>query len=219
MKIQSQVEDAELVERRRSEIIASATDLFGTRGYPETTIKDIAKRAGFSPGLVYSYVKGKDDVLFLVIEWVLTQYKERVPKAVEGVTDPLQRLRLGFRAYCEVAAERPRATLLAYRETKSLSERRRDLIKRMELDTSKVLTDSISDAIGMGWLRPTDPLLVTHSLLLLAHGWALKSWHVKGLTTLSDYIDFVLDMVLAGLATQTGRKRIVPLQRMPRRKS
>jgi AcrR family transcriptional regulator len=77
--IDSQIEDPDLIERRRRQMVAAAAKCFGVNGYHRTTIKEIAETAGFSPGLIYTYVKDKEDVLFLAIVAHLDTYAREIP--------------------------------------------------------------------------------------------------------------------------------------------
>jgi AcrR family transcriptional regulator len=52
-EIKSQVTDEALVHRRRGQIIAAAVELLSKKGFYRTTILDIARKAGVSPGLIY----------------------------------------------------------------------------------------------------------------------------------------------------------------------
>ena len=133
--VTSTVEDPALVEKRRRQIVAAATKLFSDQGFYKTTIKDIAKEAGISSGLVYLYVREKEDVLLLVLLQVVNSYAQEIPKAMESSTDPLERLLLAVEAYCAVVDRHRAATVLAYRSTKSLSPDRRLLIQQRETET------------------------------------------------------------------------------------
>ena len=57
--VASVVEDPALIEKRRNQIVTAATELFASQGFYKTTIKDIAKKAGISYGVVYLYVREK----------------------------------------------------------------------------------------------------------------------------------------------------------------
>src|SRR5690242_19303799 len=92
MQVTSIVEDPALVQRRRREIVAAATELFSRQGFYRTTIKEIANLAGTSSGLVYQYVPEKDDVLLLVILDVVDAYEREIPRALEVLEDPIDRL-------------------------------------------------------------------------------------------------------------------------------
>jgi AcrR family transcriptional regulator len=52
---------------KRSKILDAATKIFAEKGYQYATISDIAKEAGISTGLLYSYFKNKLDLLLSVV--------------------------------------------------------------------------------------------------------------------------------------------------------
>jgi AcrR family transcriptional regulator len=206
--VTSYVEDPELVERRRKQFVAAATELFSDQGFYRTTIKDIAKLAGVSPGLVYLYVREKEDVLLLVLLQVVDAYAQEIPPAIEGVTDPLQRLTRAVDAYCRVVDKYRAATVLAYRSTKSLSPERRLMIQEREIATNSIITEAVNACISDGLVRPVNVDVLTYQLVLVAHGWALKSWFFKSRLTLDDYIRHSLDSVLNGVLTEAGHAHL-----------
>ena len=48
---------------RRQQILNAAWECFADKGYQETTIRVIAERMNLSTGIIYSYFKGKDELL------------------------------------------------------------------------------------------------------------------------------------------------------------
>jgi AcrR family transcriptional regulator len=69
----------ELVERRRTEIIEAAYEVFSTRGYSASGIADIAERLGIGHGTFYRYFKNKRDILDQVVDYGV----ERIVSALE----------------------------------------------------------------------------------------------------------------------------------------
>jgi AcrR family transcriptional regulator len=53
----------EHLEARRRQILAAALACFAREGFHRTTMQDIFREADLSPGAVYSYFKGKDDII------------------------------------------------------------------------------------------------------------------------------------------------------------
>ena len=207
IEIDSQIEDPELIERRRAQLVAAAAKCFGANGYHRTTIKEIAETAGFSPGLIYTYVKDKEDILFLVIVALLETYAREIPKSLEGVLDPLERFVVAVRAYCETVGANVDATVLAYRETKSLAKERQKALMRLELSTNRIISNCLQECISSDLMRSVNLDLATYRIVLLAHGWALKAWHFRGMTTLDEYIREGLDLFLHALLTPRGWTR------------
>ncbi len=211
--VSSIVEDPELIMRRRSQIVSAATRLFSSQGFYRTTIKDIAKLAGISSGLVYQYVREKEDVLLLVLLEVVEAYAREIPKALEGVTDPLDRLVTAVSSYCRVVDRHLAATVLAYRSTKSLSPHRREMIQQREMDTNQLIATTIDDCIRSGLVRKLNADVLAYQIVLIAHGWALKGWYFKSRLLLDDYIEDCLSILLNGILTPVGERHYASLKR------
>ena len=58
----------EIKRRRRDAILSVALELFARNGYSATTTDDIARRAGISKGLIYSYFDSKQDNLLRLVD-------------------------------------------------------------------------------------------------------------------------------------------------------
>jgi TetR/AcrR family transcriptional regulator, transcriptional repressor of aconitase len=57
----------EHVEARRRQILSAALRCFAQQGFHRTTMQDIFREADLSPGAVYSYFKGKDELIRSII--------------------------------------------------------------------------------------------------------------------------------------------------------
>ncbi len=198
--------NAEQITERRAQIAAAAGRLFAEQGYERTTVQTVAREAGISTGLVYQYVRDKEDLLLLSILDVLESYATEIPAALDGAEGPLARLRAAFAAYCRVVDTRREATLLAYRSTYSLPPDRRQLIKDAEQKTNRLIGACIQDCIDDGLFRPVNLDLATYQVVMYAHAWALKYWHFVKRTDLETYIAEGLDFFLQALLTEKGRK-------------
>lgn len=63
----SRLERKELItEKRKTQILEAALDVFARRGYGETTIPDIAHEAGIAVGTIYNYFESKKDLLISI---------------------------------------------------------------------------------------------------------------------------------------------------------
>jgi AcrR family transcriptional regulator len=207
LAIKSRVADPALVQRRRSQIVAAAVELFSKHGFYTTTMQEVARKAGVSIGLIYQYVHDKDDVLLLALLSVLDSYKREIPAALASVSDPLTRCWVAVDAYCRVVDSRREATVLAYRSTKSLPKARRDLIKNAEIETNEFIAGCLRECVRHGLFRDVNIELATYHFVTFAHAWALKHWRMRELCTLEQYIDEGLDFLLSGLLTPKGRRQ------------
>ena len=196
----------DMMSDRRQKFVAAATELFSNNGFHETTVKQIAEKAGASPGLVYNYVRDKEELLLLAITGVLESYKEEVPKAVSLHDDPILRFSAALSAYVRVVADKPKATLLAYRYTAILPQPMRERVKDLEVETNQIISDCISACIAAGYFKETNVDVLSYRAVLLAHGWALKSWRLSRLHGVEEYMNGTLDLFLAALLTPNGQR-------------
>jgi AcrR family transcriptional regulator len=204
--VHSSIDDQDLVVKRRRQLVVAATTLFGRNSYDATTMKEISKLAGFSTGLIYSYVQTKEDMLLLVLQDILSSYRLEIPKLLGNTTDPIERFCMAVRAYCQVVDANSDATLLAYRATKYLSPERQAEIKKLELETNDLIADCVRSCVDAGYFRPVNVQLMAYQVVVLAHGWALKRWCLGKMVSLEEYVSETLDLFLHGAMTEAGWK-------------
>ncbi|HKH04073.1 MAG TPA: TetR/AcrR family transcriptional regulator [Acidimicrobiales bacterium] len=74
-------------ELSRNQLLDAAEELFGAKGFHDTTLKEVAERAEFSVGSVYSFFDNKDDLFLQVF---LRRGAELLPEmeAVAGSDEP-----------------------------------------------------------------------------------------------------------------------------------
>ena len=78
---------------KRDLILRAATRVFAQNGFFQSQVADVARVAGVAAGTVYLYFKGKDDLLVSIFERSMSEVIAEGRAAVDGVTDPAERLR------------------------------------------------------------------------------------------------------------------------------
>jgi AcrR family transcriptional regulator len=203
----SRVGDADLVERRRAQIVEAATRLVARQGFAKTVVRDIAEEANISVGLVYEYVRSKEDILFLIYEHWSRVWGEGLEKAIARGKDPLDQLLSAVSFLVGTADRHTDVTHLFYRESGHLSEYGTDQAKQTEREMVDRLTAILEAAVAAELLRPdTDCLAVATSLILLSHGWVLKGYLLRKGRTPASYATSLVETAVNGWATPAGRK-------------
>jgi AcrR family transcriptional regulator len=201
------VGDADLVERRRAQIVEAATRLVARQGFAKTVVRDIAEEANISVGLVYEYVRSKEDILFLIYEHWSRVWGEGLEKAISRGKDPLDQLMSAVSFLVGTADKHTDVTHLFYRESGHLSEYGTDQAKQTEREMVDRLTAILEAAVEAELLRPeTDCLAVATSLILLSHGWVLKGYLLRKGRTPAAYAASLVETAVNGWATPAGRR-------------
>src|SRR5258706_8802617 len=149
----SRVGDADLVERRRAQIVEAATRLVARQGFAKTVVRDIAEEANISVGLVYEYVRSKEDILFLIYEHWSRVWGEGLENAISRGKDPLDQLMSAVSFLVGTADKYTDVTHLFYPESGHLSEDGTDHAKQTEREMGDRLTALLESAVGGALLQ------------------------------------------------------------------
>src|SRR3954447_22936422 len=80
-------------EETRRQILETALTLFRERGFEETTMRDVAARAGLSLGSAYYYFKSKEALVGAYYDYIQDEHRIRARAAFATARDLRQRLR------------------------------------------------------------------------------------------------------------------------------
>ena len=111
-------------DRTRDAILTAARELFVSDGYRNVTMRKIGERIEYSPAAIYSYFPSKDDIYYALAEEGFRNLADHLLGALEGVADPLERLRRGLWAFYEFSKLTPEFFELMFidRSVPSLSQ-------------------------------------------------------------------------------------------------
>jgi AcrR family transcriptional regulator len=84
----------------RNRIVAAALDLFSTRGYEGTSIRDIAASVGMTTASLYYHFSSKEELFVIVHGLSIDAVTNAVEQAIEGISDPWDRLEAAAAAHC-----------------------------------------------------------------------------------------------------------------------
>ena len=81
-------------DRRLSEILSHATDVFCRKGYEGASMRDLSRASGMSLAGMYYYFESKERLLFLIQKHTFSTIVQRLKARLEGVSDCEQRIRI-----------------------------------------------------------------------------------------------------------------------------
>ena len=159
-------------ENVRSAILTAARSLFLTEGYANVSMRKIAEQIEYSPGAIYSYFPGKEDIFFALAEEgfrLLFSYGASPRPTAAG--DPLDAIRAMFWRYYEFSKEHPEYFALMFldRSVPRISQNWNRFVFVGEMRHEMVLR--IQQAIDSGaFPAGTEPLAVIRIQLTSLHG-------------------------------------------------
>lgn len=104
---------------QRGRLITAFVRLAADRGYDKVTIIDIVSLAGTSKRTFYEHFKDKQDCLLQAFDTTRMMLISAIVGEAAPVSDPVERIRVGMRAYVEALVELPDFTRLFLSEAMS----------------------------------------------------------------------------------------------------
>src|SRR5215211_3187650 len=90
---------------RKAQIYTTARSLFRERGYPATTVRDIAREMNMQAGSLYAHIESKEDVLWEIVSGAAEQFLATAEPIVASDVAPADKLRALVRAHVQLVAD------------------------------------------------------------------------------------------------------------------
>jgi TetR/AcrR family transcriptional regulator, cholesterol catabolism regulator len=82
-------------------LLRAAVGLFSSKGYAATSTREVAALLGMQKASLYYHIEGKEDLLYFICKSSLEQIRNDVDAHIQGVEDPVERMRVLMVAHIE----------------------------------------------------------------------------------------------------------------------
>jgi len=156
-QVKTRIKSAKLVDSRRRQIIDGAVEVFTAKGFHSATVREIADAAGLTMGSLYNYIRSKEDIIYIVYEYMTKILRDEVRDAIAGVSDPKERRKVALRQNLNTVYEYQDVVMFIYKASTFLDRESlhevlareteyielfenllRDYFKEMEVDETRL---------------------------------------------------------------------------------
>ncbi len=116
-------------------LLQASMVLFNAKGYPETSMAEIASAVGISVSGIYRYFPGKCDILSTGLRRAADRVSGRLSAILTGLAEPRQMLTLLIEAYVATSFANPELAAIYYTERVSLTRVDQELLRSVQRST------------------------------------------------------------------------------------
>jgi len=208
--IRTYSQNEKLVRLRREQIARRAAPVFVKKGYELVNLRQIANACGMSVGTIYHYVGRKEDIVYLVFDYVMSEVLEFI-EAISPTYDalsPTEALRRAIDTYYRKVDELQDSVIFMYQETRKLQPDAQKHIFELERRLSHVFESILERGHASGEFKISGSLIIAQNIVILGHMWAFRRWVLAKHYVLEEYIkeqtNFILEGVCEGKALAKG---------------
>jgi len=202
-------------DTRRSDIMRAAARVFRARGFAAAGMREIADAADLSPGNLYHYFRGKDEILFYCQDRSLARLLEALGEARRNPRQPLaDRLHTLAVAHVLCLVDEVEGSA-AHLTVDALPPRLRARIVAKRDLYERGVRALVADGIKGRTLRATDATVATRAFLG-ALNWTAHWFRPEGQQSTQEIARLVADYAVAGLTgVVASRKSSVASRKSP----
>jgi TetR/AcrR family transcriptional regulator, fatty acid metabolism regulator protein len=198
---------------KRDAILKAATRVFARNGFFQSQVADVARAAGVAAGTVYLYFRSKDDLLVSLFERTMREAIAAGRAALDGVTDPNERLTRIARLHLErLGRDRDLAVVfqVELRQSTKFMERFSSTYLR---DYMGLIRETIAEGQASGQFRigisPTIAAKVFFGALdEMATNWILS----RRRYSLAAEADAIVDLFVRGVGARAPARARTPAE-------
>ena len=173
-------------------------DLIHERGFEAVSLRQLATRVGLQPGSLYNHIETKQDLLFDLIHNHMVTLLQSVDAELDGIEDPLARLKAFIAFHLTYHIERKREVYIGSSELRSLEPKNRKKIVALRRAYEERLCSILERGAEKRLFKIDDIPVSAYAILAMLTG--ICTWYdAKGRIDRKTLIDIHTRLVLQGV--------------------
>lgn len=179
----------------RGKLLSAAARLFRDQGFDRTTVRDIAREVGIQSGSLFHHFPSKEDILFAVMVEVIRFNTERLRMALDGKTDPVERLcgLIDAELRTIVGDTREAMSVLVY-EWRCLTAEHQQQVLALRDVYEQLWMDVLEELRSSGQLQAD--AFITRRLITGMTSWSSNWFDAHGSLTIEQLTEIIRDRII-----------------------
>jgi TetR/AcrR family transcriptional regulator, cholesterol catabolism regulator len=185
--------------KRASHIYRVAAEIMCQKGYEATSMNDIADAAGLTKAGIYHYIRGKEDLLFEIMNYAMDVVDQGIIAHASQIEDAEERLRAIIERHSRSVLEGVGALTVVLEEMTALTPAHRRTITARKRAYFEFIRGTLDQLAAEGKLRDISPTIAAFSLLgmiLWISRWYRRDGSITVQAALKDYLEIGIHAVL-----------------------
>ena len=163
---------------RKHQIESEATQMFRSKGYAGSSMRDLAANLGIEAASLYSHVKSKEEILQKICFRIAQNFLEVLQQVLDDRKQPTESLREAIIMHCLVMTRDVSASAVFWNEWKHLSGKSKEEFIQMKTKYEDAFISLITQGINSGEIRSIDAKFAAMTILSSLN--CIHTWYKPG---------------------------------------
>ena len=199
-------------EDRADHIYRVAAEVMCRKGYEATSMNDIADAVGLTKAGIYHYIRGKEQLLFEIMNFAMDMVDEDVIAPAREVTDAEQRLHTIVERHVKRILEVGGSVTNLLEEMPSLTPAHQRTVRNRKRAYFELVKQTLEQLRAEGKLRDVNSTVATFSLfgmILWISRWYRRDGELAPQEVLRDFIELASSAVLRTESVRSAEKAVI----------
>jgi AcrR family transcriptional regulator len=194
-------------DRRLSEIIDFATEVFAEKGYEGASMRDLSRLSGISLAGLYYYFESKEKLLYFIQKHTFNTIIGRLRERLASASDPQERIRTFVSNHVEYAVERQKAMKVLSHEDDVLKDGYGAELAGIKREYYRICVGLVEDLVRHEKLHNTQEAINTRTAVMSLFGtmnW-LYTWYNPAVDPSAEQLSQqISDLFLRGVRSSAN---------------
>lgn len=158
---------------KKNKILEASLELFGKKGYFETDVDSIAKKANVGKGTIYLYFKNKKELFISTINYAINNCNEEIKKSVEQVDSPSLKVEKYIETFLEIMVGNVNKvkffTMNNLNSNREMFDFSKGIDRKIVVKRFQILKDIIEEGIQKNIFKDLNSEILTMMIVGLIH--------------------------------------------------
>jgi AcrR family transcriptional regulator len=191
-------------DERRQQLLEAARQVFGSKGYHDSTVDDITRAAGVAKGTFYLYFTEKRAILHELVTHFFSLVTEALLSVARDVSSPaayVERLEEAALRLATIFREHRDLVRLTYRESMSMDPELEGKVRAVYRRFAEVEAENVRRGVELGLFREDfDPLIVAYAHIGMVERVLLQWVFDRSFPSEPNLVPQLVQLAIRGLA-------------------
>lgn len=182
----------------KEKLVATATELFASKGYQATSVRDIASAMNMTVSNIYHYFGSKEGLLQAILKHYSQIILDQLHEVESRDLPPLERFRLLLSTHLLVAGSRADENKIFLLDDERLSQKGMQESREVQREILGIYTRELQNLAELDLLRDRELKVLAFNIFGIIN-WHMRWYRPAGSLSLNQTIEKICDFVMFGM--------------------